>query len=34
MTEVFIVDGARTAFGSFGGGLKDAIVVDGDAAVW
>jgi acetyl-CoA acetyltransferase family protein len=24
MTEVFIVDGARTAFGSFGGGLKDA----------
>ena len=24
MTEVFVVDGARTAFGSFGGGLKDA----------
>jgi acetyl-CoA acetyltransferase family protein len=24
MTDVFIVDGARTAFGSFGGGLKDA----------
>jgi acetyl-CoA acetyltransferase family protein len=24
MTEVFILDGARTAFGSFGGGLKDA----------
>ena len=24
MTEVYIVDGARTAFGSFGGGLKDA----------
>jgi len=24
MTEVFIIDGARTAFGSFGGGLKDA----------
>ena len=23
MTETFIVDGARTAFGSFGGGLKD-----------